>query len=112
MITEVYFIEGYYLYTQIGSRGRGLQISQKGATGAPSGMPVYIQKTLRKGSAECALIAGNNWTRQPYARSVDLPFLRKKQGIFGINYPLRGLVGFQKRMLDNFHRENHDWQKA
>jgi hypothetical protein len=29
MITEVYFIAGYYFYTRVGSGGRGVQASKK-----------------------------------------------------------------------------------
>ena len=35
MITEVYSIEGHYLYTLVGSSGRGERTSERGATGAP-----------------------------------------------------------------------------
>ncbi len=46
MITEVHFIGGYYLYKQVGSRGRGVQTSEKGATDAPNGVPVLVRRTL------------------------------------------------------------------
>ncbi len=51
MTTGVYFIEGYYLYTLVGSSGRGVLTSEKGATGVPSGVPVCVRMTLGKGSA-------------------------------------------------------------
>ncbi len=56
MITEVYFKARYYLYTLIGSSGRGVQTSEKGA----SGEPVYV-RTLRKESTEGAVINGGFW---------------------------------------------------
>ena len=31
----MYFLEGYYLYTQVGSSGRGERTSEKGVTSAP-----------------------------------------------------------------------------
>ena len=63
MITEVYFIEGYYLYTKIGSSGRGVQTSGRGATGEPSTLPVHVRRTLGKVSAEEAVIGCGYWRR-------------------------------------------------
>ncbi len=55
----MYLIEGYYLYTYIGSSDRGVRISEKGATGVPSGMPAQVRWTLRKGSAKGTVIGGS-----------------------------------------------------
>ncbi len=55
----MYFIEEHYLYTYIGSSDRGVRISEKGATGVPSGRPAQVRWTLRKGSAEGAVIGGS-----------------------------------------------------
>ncbi len=54
----MYFIERHYLYTKIVSSGRGVETSEKGTTGAPCGMPVYVRRALVKGSAEGALVGG------------------------------------------------------
>ncbi len=51
MITEVYFIEENYLYTWVGSSGRRVRTSYKGAIGVPKCVvPVPTQRTLRKGA--------------------------------------------------------------
>ncbi len=62
MITKVYFIY-YYLYTWVGSSGRGVRTSDKGAAGAPSSRLVFVRRTFRKGSAEGALFGDGFWRR-------------------------------------------------
>ncbi len=37
--------------------------SEEGATGALNGVPVFVRGTLRKGSAEAAMIGGEYWRR-------------------------------------------------
>ncbi len=36
---------------------------RKGATGTPCVIPVHVRKTLRKGTAEGAMIGGGYWRR-------------------------------------------------
>ncbi len=72
MITEVYFIEGYFSKTFTGSSSRVIRTFEKGAKGAPSGMLVHVRRTLRKGSTEDAMIGGGYLRRWPYVRSVYL----------------------------------------
>ncbi len=47
MLTGVYFIEGYYFYTYVGSSGRGVQTSEKGPKGDPSDVS---EEHLEKGA--------------------------------------------------------------
>jgi hypothetical protein len=49
MKTEVYFVVRFYLYTRVGSSGRGVQVYEKGATGVHSGEQVHVRRTLREG---------------------------------------------------------------
>ncbi len=47
MITEVYFIEGLYLYTEVGSSGRGvLAFSEQG-----SQVPGRVKRTQQRGAS-------------------------------------------------------------
>ena len=54
MITEVYFIEVHYLYTLVGSSGRGELTSERGAAGAPERHAGTCQRDTSKESAKGA----------------------------------------------------------
>jgi hypothetical protein len=43
MITEVYFIEGFYLYTEFGSSCRGVLVSKKGDPGTLGDVLVHVR---------------------------------------------------------------------
>ncbi len=63
MITEVYFLKRYYLYTQVRSSGRDVWTSEKRASGVPSGMLVRVGRTPGKGWVEGAMIDDSHWSR-------------------------------------------------
>ncbi len=50
MITEVYFIEGLYLYTEVGSSGRGVVASHKQGSQVPLAVPVRVRRTQQRGA--------------------------------------------------------------
>ncbi len=54
----MYFKERNYLYTSVGLIFIGVQTSEKGATGAPSGVLVRVRRAFNKGSTEGASIGG------------------------------------------------------
>jgi hypothetical protein len=58
MITEVYFTEGFCLYTQVGSSGRGVLDSSNGITGTICVVPVLFRRTLQKGAQRALTIGG------------------------------------------------------
>jgi hypothetical protein len=47
-LTEVYVIEGFYLFTEVGSSGRGVLASSGGVTGTIRIVPVRVRKTLQR----------------------------------------------------------------
>ncbi len=48
MITEVYFIEGIYLYTEAGSSGRGVLAYNEQGFQVPLAVPVCVRRTLQR----------------------------------------------------------------
>ncbi len=62
-ITEVYFIEWFYLYTEVGSSGKGVLTSIKGVTGAIRIVPVCVRRTLQRGLRRALMIGGGYWSR-------------------------------------------------
>ncbi len=48
MITEVYFIEGLYLYTEVGSGGRGVLASREQCLQVQLVVPGRVGRTLQK----------------------------------------------------------------
>jgi hypothetical protein len=50
MITEVYFIEGLYLYTEVGLSGRGVQASKEQCSQVQLVVPGHIERTLQRGA--------------------------------------------------------------
>ncbi len=52
----MYFIEGFYLYTDVGSSGRGVLASSKGVTGAIRVVPV-----CQKDTSEGCVMSPYNW---------------------------------------------------
>jgi hypothetical protein len=62
MITRVYIIIEYYLYTRVVSSGRGvLSYEKRGATGA-HGVLVRVRRTFRKRELS-SVISGGYWKR-------------------------------------------------
>ena len=62
----MYFIEGDYLYTLVGSSGRGERTSERGATGArQSGVPVQVKGTLERRALRALVIGGGYCRRKP-----------------------------------------------
>jgi hypothetical protein len=55
----VYFIEGFYLYAEVGASGRGLLASSKLITGTIRVVPVCVRRTLQRGPRR-ALIIGED----------------------------------------------------
>ncbi len=51
MITEVYFIEGLYLYTEVGSSGRGVLASHEQGSQVPLAVPVCVRRTQQRGAS-------------------------------------------------------------
>jgi hypothetical protein len=60
MITDVYFIEGFYLYTEVESSGKVVLASSKGATGTIRVVPVCVRRTPKRGAP---VIGGGYWRR-------------------------------------------------
>ncbi len=58
MITEVYFIEGLYLYTEVGSNGRGVLASREQCSQVQLVAPGRVEGTLQKGCFIGRLIGG------------------------------------------------------
>ena len=51
MITKVYFIEGLYLYTEVGSSGRGVQASREQCSKVQLVVPGRVERTLQRGAS-------------------------------------------------------------
>ncbi len=51
MITEVYFIEGLYLYTEVGSSGRGVLASREQCSHVQLAVPGRVGRTPQKGAS-------------------------------------------------------------
>ncbi len=49
MITEVYFIEEFYLYTEVGSSGRGVLASNEQGLQVPLAVPMCVRSTQQRG---------------------------------------------------------------
>ncbi len=56
MITEVYFIEGLYLYTEVGSIGRGVLVSSGQGSQVPLVVPVRVKRTQQRGASQEATL--------------------------------------------------------
>ncbi len=59
MITEVYFIEGLYLYTEVGSRGRGVLASREQCSQVQLVVPGCVESTLQRGASLDATLVVN-----------------------------------------------------
>jgi hypothetical protein len=60
MITEVYFIVGLYLYTEVGSSGRGVLASHERGSQVPLAVPVSVRRKEQRGALQDACIGGGN----------------------------------------------------
>ncbi len=49
MMTEVYFTEGLYLYTEVGSSGRVMQASSEQGSQVQLVVPVRVKRTQQRG---------------------------------------------------------------
>ncbi len=58
MVTEVYFIEGLNLDTEVGSSGRGVLASHEQGSQVPLGAPVCVKRTHQSGASQDACIGG------------------------------------------------------
>jgi hypothetical protein len=58
MIIEVYFIEGLYLYTEVGSSGRDVLASREQCSQVQLGVPGRIERTLQRGASLDASFGG------------------------------------------------------
>ncbi len=58
MITEVYLIEGVYLYTEVGSSGKSVLASHEQGPQVPLAVPVCVKRTKRRGAPQDACIGG------------------------------------------------------
>jgi hypothetical protein len=56
MITEVYFIEGLYLYTEVGSSGRDVLASSKQGSQVPLAVPVEVRRTQQRGAQKAPVL--------------------------------------------------------
>ncbi len=56
MITVVYFIEGLYLYTEVGSSGRGVLASREQCSQVQLVLPGHVGWTLQRGASLDALL--------------------------------------------------------
>ncbi len=50
MITEVYFIEGLYLYTEVGSSGIGVLASNEQGSQVALAVPECVRRTQQRGA--------------------------------------------------------------
>jgi hypothetical protein len=62
MITKVFFAGRYYLYTRVGSSGRGLQVSELGGNRYSQWLTVRVRRTLIEGEP-ISVIGGGYWRR-------------------------------------------------
>ncbi len=53
-------MEGFCLYAEVGSRGRGVLASSKGVTGTIRVAPVCLRRTLQRGAQR---VDGGYWRR-------------------------------------------------
>jgi hypothetical protein len=60
MITEVYFIEGLYLYTEVGSSGRGVLASREQCSQVQLVAPGHVERTLQTGCVIGRLIGSGH----------------------------------------------------
>jgi hypothetical protein len=65
MITEVYFIEGLYLYTEVGSSGRAVLTSREQCSQVQLIAPGRVERTLQTGCVNERLIGGG------YSRGIS-----------------------------------------
>ncbi len=59
----MYFIEGFYLYTEVGSSGRGVLASSGVATGTIHITHVSVKRTLQREVQGMPIIDGGYWRR-------------------------------------------------
>ncbi len=59
----MYFIEGFYSYTEVGSSGRGVLELIGGVTGTISFVPVRVRRTLQRGALRVPVTGGGYWRR-------------------------------------------------
>jgi hypothetical protein len=52
MITKVYFIEGLYLYTEVGSSGRGVLASHEQGSQVLLAVPVCVRRTQQRAALQ------------------------------------------------------------
>ncbi len=52
MITDMYFIEGLYLYTEVGSSGRAVLASREQGSQVPLSVPVCVRRTQQRGASQ------------------------------------------------------------
>ncbi len=55
----MYFIEGLYLYTEVGSSGRCVLTSSKGFTGTIGVVTVCVRRTLQRGAKRALMFGGD-----------------------------------------------------
>ncbi len=58
MITEVYFIEGLYLYTEVVSSIRDVLVSHEQRSEVPLGVPVCDRRTQQRDASQDACVGG------------------------------------------------------
>ncbi len=51
MITEVFFIKGLYVYTEVGSSGRGVLASNEQGLQVPLAVPMCVRRTQQRGAS-------------------------------------------------------------
>jgi hypothetical protein len=54
----VYFVEGFYLYTEVGSSVRGVLASSKGVLGTIHVVPLCVRRALLRGAQRALMIGG------------------------------------------------------
>ncbi len=86
MITEVYFIEGFYLYTEVGSSGRGVLASSGGVTGTICIVAVRVRRPLQSGAQRA--LGSSYWRRKPNGRFSICP----SRSLYSINRQLHPLI--------------------
>ncbi len=74
MITEVYFIEGLYLYTEVGSSGRGVLASREQCSQVQLVAPGRIAGTLQRGASLDASLVVDIQGEYPGEGTVDASY--------------------------------------
>ncbi len=60
---SVNFTERFYLYTEVGSSGRGVLASSRGVTDTIRVVPMCVRRTFQRGARRPKMIGDGYWRR-------------------------------------------------